>query len=60
MECEVYVDGIYLECVSVFKYLGMFSKNQEQMGQSLVGRWRAGGGLQRANRSIVNAIDLAS
>ena len=34
LECEVHVDGVRLEHVSEFKYLG----------QNVVGRWRVGGG----------------
>ena len=47
LECEVYVDGIRLEYVSEFKYLGcVLDETQVQMGQNVVGRWRVGGRLQ--------------
>ena len=46
LESEVHVDGIHLETVSKFKYLGLFYMNQVQMKQNAVGRWRTGGGLQ--------------
>ena len=45
LECELHVDGVSLEHVSEFKYLGRVLANLEQMGQNAVGRWRAGGGL---------------
>ena len=38
LECEVHVDGIHLEHVSEFKYLGMFWTNQVEMEQIPVGR----------------------
>ena len=43
LKCEVHVDGIRLEHVSEFKYLGCVLSNQTQMGQNAIGRWRAGG-----------------
>ena len=46
LECDLYVDGIRLEHVSEFKYLGCVLMNQAEMGQSIAGRWRVGGGLQ--------------
>ena len=39
LECEVCVDGIRLEHVSKFKYLGSVLDEQVQMRQSVVGRW---------------------
>ena len=39
LECEVYLDRIYLEHVLEFKYLGCVWMNQVPMGQSVVGRW---------------------
>ena len=38
LECEVYVEGIRLEHVSEFKYLGCVLANQVQMRQSEEGR----------------------
>ena len=43
LEREVHVDGICLEHVSEFKYLGCVWMNQ---AQNVVGRWRVGGSLQ--------------
>ena len=40
LECEVYVDGIRLEHVSEFKYLGCV------LDESIVGRWPMGDWLQ--------------
>ena len=47
MKCEVHVDGIHIEHVSEFKYLGcvMFWTNWVQMEQSVVERWPVGGGF---------------
>ena len=39
LEYEVRVDGIRLETVLEFQYLGVFSINQVQMRQSVVGGW---------------------
>ena len=39
LEYEVRVDGIRLEIVLEFQYLGVFSINQVQMRQSVVGGW---------------------
>ena len=39
LECEVCVDGIRLEHVSEFKYLGCVWTNQVLMRQNVVGRW---------------------
>ena len=36
LECEIHVDGVRLEHVSEFKYLGCVLV---QMGQSVVGWW---------------------
>ena len=49
LECEVYIDGIRLQHVLKFKYLGcvrcdVFWTNQVLMRQNVVGRWRVGGG----------------
>ena len=41
LECEICVDGIRLEHVSEFKYLGCVL---DKLGAD-VGRWRVGGGL---------------
>ena len=47
LEYEVHVDGICLEHVCEFKYLGgVFWTNQVPMGLNAVGWLRAGGGLQ--------------
>ena len=49
LECEVHVDGIRLERVSVLKY---FSCVWDESGKDgAVGRWRTGGAI----RSLVNA-----
>ena len=40
LECEVHVDGIRLEHVSEFKYLGCVLTNQVEIGQNVVRRWR--------------------
>ena len=44
LECEVHVDGLRLEHVSEFKYLGVKWLNQIQMGQSVIGRWQVPSG----------------
>ena len=45
LECKICVDGISLEHVSEFKYLGcVLDELGTQMSQSVVGRWREGGG----------------
>ena len=38
LECEVCGDGIRLEDLTEFKYLGLFWANQVQMNHSVVGR----------------------
>ena len=43
LQCEVHLDGIRLEYVSEFKYLGYVL---DRWGKNGGGRWRAGGGLQ--------------
>ena len=45
LECEVHVNGIRLEYVSEFKYLGCVL-NQVQIQQNVVGKWLIGGQLQ--------------
>ena len=40
LECEACIDGIGLEYVSEFKYLGCFWTNQVQIRQSVGGRWQ--------------------
>ena len=40
--CDVYVDGIRLEHISEFKYLGCVLDDQVQKRQSVVGRCRVG------------------
>ena len=44
--CEVHVDGIHLEHVSEFKYLGCVLDESGRVGQNAIGRWQAGGGFQ--------------
>ena len=39
LECEDHVDGIYLENVLEFKYLGCVLDDEVQTEQSVVGRW---------------------
>ena len=40
LECEVHIDGIYLEHASEFQYLlCVFWMNQVEMRQSVVRRW---------------------
>ena len=46
LECEVSVDVIRFKHVSEFKYFDVFWTNEVQMRQSVVGRWRVGGGFQ--------------
>ena len=46
LESEVHVDGIRLEQVSEFKYLGCVLDESGTDGQSVVGRWRVGGEWQ--------------
>ena len=46
LEWEVYSDGMRLEHVLEFKYLGFFYTNQIKMRQSVMGRWQMRGGLQ--------------
>ena len=46
LECEVFVDGICLEHVSEFKYLGCVLDKSGTDGENIVGKWRVGGGLQ--------------
>ena len=47
LECEIHVDGICLEHVSEFKFLGcVFWMNQVQIRQNMVRRWQVGGGWQ--------------
>ena len=49
LECEVHDNEIQLENVSEFKYLLCIleeSGTDEAESQSVVGRWRVGGGLQ--------------
>ena len=44
LECEIFVDGMQLERVSVFKYLGCVHwMKKAQMVQNAVGRWWIGG-----------------
>ena len=40
LECDVCLDGIRLEHVSEFKYLGYVLDELGTDGQSVVGRWR--------------------
>ena len=46
LECEVYVDGIRLEHVSEFKYLGCILDESGADEAGCSRRWRVGGGLQ--------------
>ena len=46
LECEVRVHRVQLEHASEFKEMGCVLMNQVLMRQSVVGRWRVGGGLQ--------------
>ena len=47
LECGVHVDGIRLEHVLEFKYLGcVLDEAGTELEQKVVGRWRVGGGLQ--------------
>ena len=55
LEYQVHVDGIRLEHVSEFKYLGCVLNESGTDGQSVLGSWRVGGGFAGAIRSLVNA-----
>ena len=46
LECEVHVDGIRLEHVSEYKYLGCVLDESGTDGADVIGRWRAGGEFQ--------------
>ena len=46
LECEVDVDGVRLELVSKFKYLGCVLEEARKVGKNVVGRWQVGGGWQ--------------
>ena len=46
LECEAHVDGVRLEHVSEFKYLGYALVESGTDGAESVGRWRVGRGLQ--------------
>ena len=46
LEYEVHIDGVCLEHVSKFKYLGCVLDEASTDGQSVLGRWQVGGGWQ--------------
>ena len=58
MECEVYVDGVRLENVSKFKYLGCVldesGTDRAECSRKVASGRKVGG----ASRSLVNARDL--
>ena len=54
MECEVDVEGVRLEHVSEFKYLGSVLNK----AGTYVQKKKEGGKLEEDGRSLVNAMDL--
>ena len=58
MGCEVYVDGIRLEHVSEFKYLGCVFEESGTDGAERIRKVASGRRVAGAVRSLVNAKDL--
>ena len=58
LECEVYVDGIRLEHVSEFKYLGCASDESGTDGAECCTKVKSGRRVAGAIRSLGNARDL--
>ena len=58
LECEVHLDGINLEHVSEFKYLGFVLHKSGTDGAECSRKVASGRRLADAIRSLVNARDL--
>ena len=58
LECEVHVDGIHLEHVSKFKYLGCVLDESGTDGAEHIRKLASGRRVADASRSLVNARDL--
>ena len=58
LECEVHVDGIHLELVSEFKYLGCVLDESGTDGAECNRKIASGRRVAGAMRSLVNARDL--
>ena len=58
IECEVYVDRIWLEHVSEFKYLGCVLHESDTNGAGCNKKVARGRCVAGAIRSLVNARDL--
>ena len=58
LECQVYVDGIHLEYISEFKYLGCFFDESDTDGAECSRKMASGRTIAGAIRSLVNVKDL--
>ena len=58
LECEVHVDGVHLEHVSEFKYLGCGLDESGTDGAECSRKVASGSRVAGAIRSLVNARDL--
>ena len=58
LECEVYIDGVHLEYVSEFKYLGCVLVESGTDGAKCSRKVVSGRRVAGAIRSLVNAWDL--
>ena len=58
LECKVHADGIRLEHVSEFKYLGCVLKESDKNGADYCRKVASGRRVASAIRSLVNARDL--
>ena len=58
MECEFYVDGIHLEHLSEFKYLGCVLDESGTNGAECSKKVASGRRVAGAIRSLANARDL--
>ena len=57
-ECEVYVDGVRLDHISEFKYLGYVLEKSGSEGAECSRKGASGRRVAGALRSLVNARDL--
>ena len=58
LECEVYVEGIRLECVSEYKFLGCVLNESDTDGSECSRKVTSGRRVADTIRFLVNARDL--